>query len=223
MSQDDQKKAAGIRAANAVAAILHDSDIVGFGTGSTVRYFVEALAEQEPSFGGAVSSSEQTSRQLESCGIKVLNTSKVSSIRVYVDGADEVDPSFNLIKGGGGALTREKIVAAMAQEFVCIVDESKRVPTLGTFPLPVEIIPLAESLVSHELSQLGGCTSLRESFVTDNGNVILDVTGLDLSDPSAMENQINNIVGVVCHGIFAVQRPQRLVVGTESGVEVLNR
>ena len=220
MTQNEQKRAVGMAAADLVDSIVGDSDVVGFGTGSTVKHFVDALAERQTTFQGAVSSSEVTTEQLQSYGIPILDPANVSSIRVYVDGADEVDPHFNLIKGGGGALTREKIVASMAQEFICIVDESKRVSELGQFPLSVEIVPMAQALVSGEFARLGGIAQLRDSFVTDNGNVILDVTGLNLRDPASMDRQINEIVGVVCHGIFARQRPQKLIVGTQRGVEV---
>ena len=218
MTQDEQKKAAAKAAAQAVGGLLVESDVIGFGTGSTVRYFVDAIAESGIRFGGAVSSSDATTAQLESHGILVIDAATVANVRIYVDGADEVDPAFNLIKGGGGALTREKIVAAMAQSFICIVDQSKRVSKLGAFPLPIEVIPMAQTLVASEIIKLGGTATLRESFVTDNGNVILDVKELDLEHPLSMEHHINNIVGVVCNGIFASHRPQHLIVGDANRV-----
>ena len=223
MTREEQKKAAGEEAANRVAALVRNVDVVGFGTGSTARYFVDALARRQATFKGAVSSSDATTELLRSYGIPIVDTASISSVRVYVDGADEVDRRFNLIKGGGGALTREKIIASMAQEFMCIVDESKRVSELGQFPLPVEFVPMAQAVVSEALARLGGHAQLRKSFITDNGNAILDVTGLNLQDPALTDRRLNDIAGVVCHGIFARQRPQTLIVGTQRGVEVTTR
>ena len=192
--------------------------IVGIGTGSTVRFFIDALAESSHKFDAAVSSSEASTAQLRARGIRVIDLNAAPSVAVYVDGADEVDPSNALIKGGGGALTREKIIAASADEFICIVDEDKLVDRLGAFPLPVEVIPMARGLVARKLTAMGGRPEYRQGVVTDNGNVILDVRDLAIDDPAGLECAINDIVGVVVNGIFAANRPDTVLVASAEGV-----
>ena len=213
MSQDDQKRAVAEKALDYVPEDL----IIGVGTGSTVNCFIECLADSHMRVEAAVSSSEETTKRLKSCGISVIDANQAGSIPVYIDGADECDPHKRLIKGGGGALTREKIIAATAGQFVCIVDESKMVGVLGDFPLPVEVIPMARAYVARQLTGLGGQPQYREGFTTDNGNIILDVANLDLVDPVKMEQTINQIVGVVTVGLFA-RRPADvvLVAGTNA-------
>ncbi len=198
---------------------LASDTIVGVGTGSTANFFIEALAEIRHKFDAAVSSSDASTERLRAQGVHVIELNAAPAVAVYVDGADEVDPSNALIKGGGGALTREKIVAATADEFVCIVDHSKPVDRLGGFPLPVEVIPMARGLVARRLAGLGGKPIYRQGFVTDNGNVILDVHGLSIADPDALEREINDMPGVVTNGIFAAERPHVVLVGTPQGVE----
>ena len=202
MDQQQAKEAV----ARAALDYLVDDAVIGVGSGSTVNCFIEALAERRNRIRGAVASSEETARRLEQAGIKVYDLNSVERLPVYVDGADEINDYREMIKGGGGALTREKIVAAVAGEFVCIVDDSKRVKRLGRFPLPVEVIPMARSYVARKLAALGGQPEYREGFVTDNGNIILDVHNLEIDNPIRMEETINNIVGVVTNGIFA-KRP----------------
>ena len=197
--------------------------VLGVGTGSTANHFIDALAKSGVQFRGAVSSSDASTRRLEAHGIAVLDLDAVDAVAVYVDGADEVDPARALVKGGGGALTQEKIVAASAERFVCIVDESKLVEALGAFPLPVEIVPMARRLVAAEIRQMGAEAVPRVGFVTDNGNHILDVHGLAIDDPAALEARLNNIPGVVENGIFAcATRPDALLVGTENSVGVFD-
>lgn len=219
MTQDELKKAA------ALAALDHieDGSIVGVGTGSTVNHFIDGLAGMRERIRGAVSSSEASSKRLAAHGIPVFDLNDIDSIPVYVNGADEIDGSFAMIKGGGGALTREKIVAAVARRFICICDASKRVQTLGRFPLPVEVIPMARSHVARELARLGGEPRLREGFVTDNGNLILDVHGLAIDDPIGTEQGINQIVGVVTNGLFAARGADLLLLAGAAGVERLQR
>ena len=195
--------------------------IVGVGTGSTANHFIDALAEVKDSFAGTVASSDATAARLEGHGIRVLELGDVDRVAVYVDGADEVAPDRSLIKGGGGALTREKIVAASADEFVCIVDDSKMVARLGGYPLPVEVVPMARGLAARALVGLGGEPEWRQGFTTDNGNLILDVHGLDIADPAALEREINNIVGVVCNGLFAANRADLVLVADAEGVRQL--
>ena len=214
MTQDQLKEAV---ARAAIAHVVPDA-IVGVGTGSTANFFIDALAEMKDRIPGAVASSEATKKRLEGHGIKVLDLNDVSEIPVYVDGADEVNARLHMIKGGGGALTREKIVAAVAGEFVCICDESKRVEVMGKFPLPVEVIPMARAHVTRELAKIGGRPQLREGFVTDNGNLILDVHGLAITDPKGLEAAINQITGVVTNGLFAVRPANLLLLGTAAGV-----
>jgi ribose 5-phosphate isomerase A len=199
--------------------------IIGVGTGSTANYFIDELAKVKSKIDGAVASSEGTAQRLRSHGIQVLDLNNVSpsDLEIYVDGADEITEHFHMLKGGGGALTREKIVAAVAQKFICICDASKRVPVLGKFPLPVEVLPMARSHVARELVKLGGQPKLREGFTTDNGNVILDVANLEIMDPIAMEARINQIVGVVTNGLFAARPADVLLLSTQNGVETYKR
>lgn len=218
MTQDELKQAVAQAAADYVAEKAPAGAIIGVGTGSTANFFIDALAPLKDRYRGAVASSEATRKRLEGHGIPVLDLNEVEHIPVYVDGADEVDAGLNMIKGGGGALTREKIVAAVADIFVCIADGSKLVDTMGKFPLPVEVIPMARAHVARQLAKLGGKPVLREGFVTDNGNLILDVHGLAITDPKGLEAQINQIVGVVTNGLFAVRPANLLLLGTADGV-----
>ncbi|AWI77349.1 ribose 5-phosphate isomerase A [Parazoarcus communis] len=215
MNQDELKKAAALAALKEV----EDGSIVGVGTGSTVNHFIDGLAGMRDRIRGAISSSEASSKRLAAHGIKLFSLDEIEEIPVYIDGADEIDGHFCMIKGGGGALTREKIVAAVSRRFVCICDASKQVATLGKFPLPVEVIPMAAAQVSRELVRLGGSPRLREGFVTDNGNLILDVHGLSISDPVAMETTLNQIVGVVTNGLFARRGADVLLLASAGGVE----
>jgi ribose 5-phosphate isomerase A len=217
MNQDQMKRLVGEAALDHV----RPDSIIGVGTGSTVNCFIEALIKSKIRIEAAVSSSEATSRLLKDGGIQVVDLNQTGGLDVYIDGADEFDAHRRLIKGGGGALTREKIVAAASRQFVCIADESKRVNVLGAFPLPLEVIPLARSLVARKMVALGGQPEWREGFTTDNGNWILDIHNLDLLDPVKMENTINNLAGVVTCGLFA-QRPADLVlIATEGGITQL--
>ena len=219
MSAEDKKK----RAAEAAMACLEDARIVGVGTGSTVNHFIDALAAIKGRLEGAVSSSEASTQRLKKLGIPVLDLNSAGDIPVYVDGADEANRHLQLIKGGGGALTREKIVAAASRRFVCIADDSKLKDVLGTFPLPVEVIPMARSYVARQLVKLGGQPEWRQGFVTDNGNVILDVHGLRILDPPKLESAINDIAGVVCVGIFALRPAEVLLIAHDDRVEKLVR
>jgi ribose 5-phosphate isomerase A len=216
-SRDELKKLA----AEAAIAHVEAGCVVGVGTGSTVNLFIDALAGVRDRLDGAVSSSVESGRRLEAHGIRLLDLNAVDSIPLYVDGADESNRRLQLVKGGGGALTREKIVAAAAEKFVCIVDEGKLVERLGAFPLPVEVIPMARRLVAREIERLGGQPVWRERFVTDNGNVILDVSGLSIDDPAALEGRLDQIVGVVANGLFARRPADLLIVGTPEGVREL--
>jgi ribose 5-phosphate isomerase A len=219
MTQDELKAAVG---REAIKHVVEDA-VIGVGTGSTANFFIDELAKMKGRIVGAVASSEKTAERLKSHGIRLQDLNSVSDLPVYVDGADEVTEHLAMIKGGGGALTREKIVAAVARKFVCIADESKLVPVLGRFPLPVEVIPLARSYVARELVKLGGQPRLREGFVTDNGNLILDVSGLTVLKPVELEERINNIVGVVTNGLFARRPADVLLLGTAQGVRTLKR
>ena len=213
MSQDAGKRAA------AQAALKHlvPGEPLGVGTGSTVNFFIEALAARKADVPGAASSSEASTARLKAIGIPVLDLNNTGTLSLYVDGADESDQHLRLIKGGGGALTREKIVAAASRKFVCIADESKLVPVLGKFPLPVEVIPMARSYVAREIVRRGGQPVLRENFTTDNGNVILDVRNLHITDPVALETDLNQLAGVVCVGLFARRPADLLLLGTAGG------
>ena len=208
-------------AAEAALGFLADDTIIGVGTGSTVNFFIDALATQRDRLRGAVSSSEVSTARLRAAGIEVLDLNQSGDLELYVDGADEADRHGRLIKGGGGALTREKIVAAASRRFVCIVDGSKVVDVLGRFPLPVEVIPMARSYVARQLMKLGGQPVLREAFITDNGNPILDVHGLRILDPPALEATINGIAGVVTVGLFAQRAADIVLVGDAGGVRRL--
>ena len=221
MTQDEMKKAVGQAAVDYIKPRLEKDSIVGVGTGSTANCFIDALAEIKHLFDGAVASSEATAERLQAHGIPVYDLNNVSEMEVYVDGADEFDNGLHLVKGGGGALTREKIVAAVAKEFVCIVDSTKQVDVLGAFPLPVEVIPMARSQVARELVKLDGAPEWRENFVTDNGNVILDVYDLEITDPKGLEEDLNNIVGVVTNGLFAQRGADVVLMGTEEGVKTI--
>lgn len=218
MTQDELKQAV------AEAALDHvvEGRIVGVGTGSTARLFIEALAGIKDRIAGAVASSEDTRRRLEGHGIRVFDLNDITDLPVYIDGADEINAEMHMIKGGGGALTREKIVSAVAQKFVCIVDGSKYVEVLGKFPLPVEIIPMARAQVTRELIDLGGRPVLREGFVTDNGNLILDVHGLQILDPVDLESRLDHIAGVVTNGLFARRPANVCLMGTDKGVITLS-
>ncbi len=218
MTQDEMKKAAAIKALE----FIENDTIVGVGTGSTVNYFIDALASIKNRITGAVSSSDESTKRLQSYGIEVFDLNSVDVLDVYVDGADEITKYKAMIKGGGAALTREKIVAAVAKKFICIADESKQVAILGQFPLPVEVIPMARSYVARELVKLGGDPVYRQGVVTDNGNVILDVYNLEILDPKALEVQINALVGVVTNGLFAHRGADILVLGSTNGVSVIN-
>ncbi|MFP1726165.1 ribose-5-phosphate isomerase RpiA [Lonsdalea quercina] len=219
MTQDELKKAVGWAALDYV----RPGTIVGVGTGSTAAHFIDALGTIKDQIEGAVSSSDASTAKLKSLGIPVFDCNVVDVLDVYVDGADEINGHMQMIKGGGAALTREKIVAAIARQFVCIVDATKQVDILGRFPLPVEVIPMARSYVARELVKLGGQPEYRQGVVTDNGNVILDVHNLDISDAMAMENRINGIAGVVTVGLFANRGADVALVGTPDGVKTVKR
>lgn len=223
MTQDELKQAVAKAAVDHVAGNVPAGAIIGVGTGSTANLFIDALATIKDRIAATVASSEATRKRLEGHGFSVLDLNEVEHMPVYVDGADEIDPGFAMIKGGGGALTREKIVAAVADSFICICDASKQVATLGKFPLPVEVIPMARNQVARALRQLGGTPKLRDGFVTDNGNIILDVHGLSISDPIGLETQLNQIVGVVTNGLFARRGADVLLLGTADGVKTLRR
>ena len=218
MTQDEMKQAVARAAVDYVKG-----GIIGVGTGSTANYFVDELARVRSRIDGAVASSEATAARLRANGIKVVDLNSVDEMEIYVDGADEITQHFHMIKGGGGALTREKIVAACARYFICVADQTKLVGVLGKFPLPVEVIPMARAHVARELVKLGGQPVLREGFTTDNGNIILDVRNLNILDPVALETQINQITGVVTNGLFARRPADVLLLGTESGVKQSHR
>ena len=223
MTQDELKKATAQAALDYIQPHLEEDMIVGIGTGSTARFFIDALAEHKHRFDGCVSSSEASTKQLKSHGIPVYDLNTVQELRFYIDGADEANEHLHLIKGGGAALTREKIIAAVAKEFICIADESKAVDVLGQFPLPVEVIPMARSHVARELVRLGGDPAYREGVVTDNGNVILDIWNLQIVDPVELEKAINSIVGVVTNGLFANRPADVMLLGTPEGVKKITR
>ena len=215
MSAESQKQAV---AEAAVAEVEADS-VIGVGSGTTVNYFIDALADSGKKVEAAVAASEASAERLMTHGIEVVDANSVRELSLYVDGADEVNRHLQMIKGGGGALTREKIIAALSQRFLCIADESKRVTVLGDFPLPVEVIPMARSYVGRKLIEMGGRPDLRKDFITDNGNIILDVRHLDLSQPIARERELNGIAGVVTNGLFALRPADELFVATDTGVQ----
>ena len=215
MSQDRLK----IEVAKAAMKYVEDGMLLGVGTGSTVNAFIDQLAASGIRLEAAVSSSEATTERLKAIGVHVTDLNRTGDLELYIDGADEVDAHKRLIKGGGGALTREKIIAGASRRFICIVDESKCVPVLGEFPLPIEVLPMARAFVARQLFKLGGRPELREGFVTDNGNLILDVRNLDLVDPVRIETEINQIPGVVTCGLFARRAADQVLVATESGIE----
>ena len=217
MTQDDKKKAA----AHAALQYIKDDAIAGVGTGSTVNYFIDALADVKHKIQGAVSSSNVSTERLKAMGIDVFDLNSVDKFDIYVDGADEITQHKHMIKGGGAALTREKIVAAVAEKFICIIDDTKQVPMLGQFPLPVEVIPMARSYVAREIVKLGGDPAYRQGIVTDNGNVILDVYNLKILNPVELERQLNAIVGVVTNGLFADRGADIVLIGTNNGVEIV--
>ena len=215
MTQDELKQQAALRALDYVI----EGKIVGVGTGSTANFFIDGLATMKDRIEGAVASSEASARRLAGHGIRLLDMNEVESLPVYIDGADEIDASLAMIKGGGGAQTREKIVAAVARTFVCICDASKKVERLGRFPLPIEVIPMARAQVSRELVRLGGRPVLRDGFITDNGNLILDVAGLQLDDPVAFETEVNQWPGVVTVGLFARSGADVVIIASPAGIE----
>jgi len=219
MSADDLKRAA----AEAALQYVEPGTIVGVGTGSTANHFIDLLATIKTDLDATVASSEATAERLRSHGIPVIDLNAAGTLSVYVDGADEATKHLHLIKGGGGALTREKIVAAASEKFICIADESKLVERLGTFPLPIEVIPMARSYVGRALVKLGGDPELREDFKTDNGNIIIDVHNLDIMEPAALEAEINQITGVVTVGLFAKRAADVLILAGEGGVKTLTR
>lgn len=216
MTQDELKQAVARAAIEFVP-----QGVIGVGTGSTANFFIDELARIKARFDGAVASSEATAQRLKNHGITVYGLNEVGELAVYVDGADEITRHMHMIKGGGGALTREKIVAACSKKFVCLADSSKLVDVLGQFPLPIEVIPMARSYVARELVKLGGQPRLREGFTTDNGNVILDVSGLSIINPVELETALNQIVGVVTNGLFALRPADVLLLGTAEGVKVM--
>ena len=217
MTQDEMKR----HAAWAALEFISKDSIVGVGTGSTVNHFIDALASIKDDIRGAVSSSEQSTAKLKQLGIAVLDLNEISELSIYIDGADEINSQKHMIKGGGAALTREKIVAAVAKTFVCIVDSTKQVEVLGCFPLPIEVIPMASSYVSRELEKLGARPVLRQGVVTDNGNQIIDAHDLQITDPLALEQQLNNIVGVVTNGLFARRPADIVLVGSSTGTRII--
>ncbi len=217
MTQDEMKRAAAIKALE----FIENDTIVGVGTGSTVNHFIDALATIKNKITGAVSSSEESTKRLIAHGIEVFDLNSVDNLDVYIDGADEITKHKSMIKGGGAALTREKIVAAVAKKFICIADSSKQVELLGDFPLPVEVIPMARSYVARELVKLGGDPVYRQGVITDNGNVILDIYNLSIIDPKALEIAINAIVGVVTNGLFAQRGADIFILGSENGAQVI--
>lgn len=223
LNQDELKRAVARAAVGHIAPCLGTGAVLGVGTGSTADLFIDELAAHRDAIAAAVASSERSAQRLRAHGIRVVDLNDVESVPVYVDGADEIDHTFAMIKGGGGALTREKIVAAVATTFVCIADASKNVDVLGRFPLPVEVIPMARNFLMRELGKLGGEPRLREGFRTDNGNEILDVHGLEIADPRTLEAYLNQIPGVVTVGLFAARGADILLLGTPDGVEELHR
>mgnify|MGYP005858585659 FL=1 len=222
MTQDELKKAVAKAAIDYIAPRLDRESVIGVGTGSTANFFIDMLADLKHDFEGAVASSEATAERLKSHGIPVYDLNSITELEFYVDGADETNERLELIKGGGAALTREKIVAAVAKTFICIADDSKMVGILGDFPLPVEVIPMARSHVGRQIVNLGGDPVYREGVVTDNGNIIIDIHNMDISRPIYVEEQLNNVVGVVTNGLFARRRADLLLLGTKDGVKTIS-
>ena len=221
-SQDQLKQQVAAAAIEFILPKLSAETILGIGTGSTVDLFIDALAQHKGAFKAAASSSERSTQRLQNHGIEVLDLNQIQSMDWYIDGADEIDGQLNMTKGGGGALTREKIVASVAQNFLCIVDDTKVVEQLGAFPLPIEVIPMARQAVTRRLEQLGGEVKWRTDFITDNGNEIIDVHGLKIAEPAQFESQINDIPGVVCCGLFALSGATVALVATQKGVTTLS-
>ncbi len=221
MTQDELKLAVARAAFEYVESLLEDDTIIGVGTGSTVNLFIAELGKIKHSINAAVASSEESAKRLKALNIPVLDLNSAGTLRVYVDGADETNKHLQLIKGGGAALTREKIIAAASEEFICIADQSKLVPVLGKFPVPVEVIPMARSYVARQIVKLDGDPVYREGCITDNGNQILDVYNLKILDPGKLETQLNQITGVVCNGLFVERRADRLLLGTSAGVKTI--
>ncbi len=219
MTQDEFKRAVS---REAIKYVVEDA-VIGVGTGSTANFFIDELARMRNRIAGAVASSERSAERLKGHGIRVFDLNSVNELPVYIDGADEITEHLAMIKGGGGALTREKIVAAVARKFVCIADESKLVPVLGKFPLPVEVIAMARAYVARQMVKLGGQPKLREGFATDNGNIVLDVWGLSILNPVELETAVNNIPGVVTNGLFARRGADVLLLGTKTGVRTIAR
>lgn len=217
MSLDDYKKAAALAALDYVEPGM----VVGIGTGSTANHFIDALAKIKHKIDGTVASSEASAKRLKGHGIEVMDLNATGDLSLYVDGADESNRRLHLIKGGGGALTREKIVAGASKKFVCIADHTKKVDILGKFPLPIEVIPMARSFVARQVVKLGGNPVLRQGFTTDNGNLILDVHGMQIAEPTKLEAELNNIPGVVTNGIFAIRPADVLILGGPNGIETL--
>ena len=219
MTQDELKQSV---AREAIKHVVEDA-VIGVGTGSTANLFIDELGKIKNRIAGAVASSDRSAERLKGHGIRLFDLNSVNDLPVYIDGADEITEHLAMIKGGGGALTREKIVAAVAKKFVCIADESKLVPVLGKFPLPVEVVPMARAYVARQMVKLGGQPKLREGFNTDNGNIVLDVWGLSILNPPELEGMINNIAGVVTNGLFARRGADMLLLGTKAGVETIAR
>jgi len=214
MSQEQKKR----NAAKAAIEHINNNAVIGVGTGSTVNFFIEELAKNKGLIDGAVSSSVATENLLKQHNIPVVPLNSVIELPIYIDGADEATKNKHLIKGGGGALTREKIIAAASEQFVCIIDDTKLVPLLGSFPLPVEVVPMAQSYVAREITKLGGQPELRQNFITDNGNVILDIHNMKIENPSEIENKLNQITGVVTNGLFAKRPADVLIIASENEV-----
>ena len=221
MTQDELKMGVAMEAFNYVEDLIERDTVIGVGTGSTANFFIEELGKISGKIEGAVASSEETARRLRSIGIPVFDLNTVGEVTVYVDGADEANEHLHLIKGGGAALTREKIIASASKEFVCIADESKLVPVLGKFPLPVEVIPMSRSFVGRQIVKLGGDPVYREGCTTDNGNHIIDIFNMEITQPAELEMQLNQITGAVTNGLFARRRADQLFVGTTSGVQIM--
>ncbi|AMH06585.1 ribose-5-phosphate isomerase RpiA [Achromobacter xylosoxidans] len=223
LSQQELKQQAADAALELVEQVAGPDVIIGVGTGSTADLFIDGLARFKGRIGGTVASSERSAARLAGHGLKVLDLNDVTSMPIYVDGADEIDANLHMIKGGGGAQTREKIVASVADRFVCIVDESKLVEVMGKFPLPIEVIPMAREAVARAMTAMGGQPRLREGFVTDNGNIILDVAGLSITDAPGLEARVNNLPGVVTCGLFAIAGADVALLATQNGIRRLDR